>query len=67
MSKQKKKDALDPFLPEARVNNHPIYIMVRFSRRPDLIEYATKRAKSLGVSRESYIVALIAQDKESHE
>jgi hypothetical protein len=61
----KKQTGLEKFLPERRKlqSQKPVYFMLRFDRQKELMDFAIKRAQTLGVSRQSYMIALIAKDK----
>lgn len=62
---KKKRDPLEAFVerPKPRDRAKPNYVMVRFTKKPHLIDFAIERAMALGISREAYILALIERDK----
>lgn len=54
---------LESYLPTERPRaKNPIYTMVRFDNRLDLLRYVVQRVASLKTSKNAYILALIEKD-----
>lgn len=62
----RKKDSLEFFLPKKKraPRGKPLYTMVRFDKRPDLLEHLLKRVEALGTDKQNFMIALLAKDKE---
>lgn len=58
---------LEEYLPKGKPKaKHPIYTMVRFDNRLDLLKHVVQRVAKLKTSKNAYVLALIAKDMEEN-
>lgn len=58
-----KEKKLEAYLPTERPRaKNPIYMMVRFDNKPDLLKFAIERVAKLKTSKNAYVLALIEKD-----
>lgn len=63
-----KKDPLELFLPKKRkCRKKPVYTMIRFDKRPELLGHLLKRVEALCTTKQDYMLALIAKDMAENE
>lgn len=58
------KKRIEDLILKSRPCKKPIYTMIRFEKRMDLLTFLEHRIRSLSTSKNAYLLALIEQDME---